>query len=62
MRKFLTMMIAVLMALPLFAKGAGNGLTQADAIDFDWDKGNVHDYPATDARWYCVPLDLLYEQ
>ena len=56
------MMIAVLMALPLFAKGAGNGLTQADAIDFDWDKGNVHDYPATDARWYCVPLDLLYEQ
>ena len=51
MRKFLLSTVALLMSVFLIA---GNGSSKADAIDFDWANGNVHE--STEALWYNVDL------
>ncbi len=54
MRKFLLSSIALLMSVAMMAIGAGDGTSKANAIDFDWTNGNVHE--ASSALWYCVDL------
>ena len=51
MRKILLSTVALLMSVFLIA---GNGSSKADAIDFDWANGNVHE--STEALWYNVDL------
>ena len=54
MRKFLLSAIALLMTATMLAVGNGSGSSQANAIDFDWTNGNIHE--ASSALWYCVDL------
>ena len=57
MRKFLLSTIALMMALVVSAKGLGNGVDEANAVDFNWDDGHK---PALSAgSWYRVSLDRL---
>lgn len=51
--------MAMLMTLAGMAIGRGDGLTKANAIDFDWEQGNVQ---AAGTRWYRVTLDPLYDE
>lgn len=59
MKRVLLLSVAVLMAFNMMAMGTGDGSTKANAIEFDWDKGNVHE-PGT--KWYHVDLSPLYEE
>ena len=54
MRKFLLSSFALLMSVAMMAVGAGDGTNKANAIDFDWTSGNIHE--ASGALWYCVDL------
>lgn len=45
------------MATCMMAIGNNSGMTKANAIDFDWENGNVHE--ATTALWYRVDLSPL---
>ena len=54
MRKFLLSSFALLMSVAMMAVGAGDGTNKANAIDFDWTSGNIHEAPG--ALWYCVDL------
>lgn len=45
------------MAVSMMAIGNNSGITKANAIDFDWENGNVHE--ATTALWYRVDLSPL---
>lgn len=59
MRRFLLLTVAMLMTAAGMAIGRGDGLTKANAIEFDWEHGNEQ---FSGTRWYRVPLDLLYEE
>ena len=62
MRKFLLSSFALLMSVAMMAVGAGDGTNKANAIDFDWTSGNIHEAPG--ALWYCVdlaPIDAAAE-
>jgi hypothetical protein len=54
MRKILLSSFALLMSVAMMAVGAGDGTNKANAIDFDWTNGNIHEAPS--ALWYCVDL------
>ena len=59
MKKFFLLMLASMMTVFAMAKGDGSGSTKANAIEFDWDKGNIH---MGDTKWYHVDLAPLYEE
>ena len=59
MKKFFLLTLASLMTVFAMAKGDGSGSTKANAIEFDWDKGNVH---MSGTKWYHVDLAPLYEE
>ena len=54
MRKILLLTIAFMMTLGVSAKGLGDGTSRANAIDFDWVNGNLHE--TTETLWYDVDL------
>lgn len=45
-----------------WAIGRGDGMTKANAIEFDWANGNVQTPGLIDTYWYRVALDPLYEE
>ena len=59
MKKFLTLVVALSMVIPMMAIGRNDGSTKANAIDFDWDKGVEH---VSGTKWYRVDLAPLYEE
>ncbi len=59
MKKFFLLTLASMMTVFAMAKGDGSGSTKANAIEFDWDKGNVH---MSGTKWYHVDLSPLYEE
>ena len=59
MRKFLSFVVALVMAIPVMAIGRNDGSTKANAIDFDWEAPMTHD---GGTKWYVVYLDPLYEE
>lgn len=59
MKKFLTLVVALVMTIPIMAIGRNDGSTKANAIDFDWDKGLEHE---SGTKWYRVDLAPLYEE
>ena len=57
MKKILLSAIALMMSIAMMAVGLGDGTSQSNAIDFDWDDGHK---PALCAgSWYRVSLDRL---
>ncbi len=61
MRRILLSAFTVLLSISMFGIGRGDGSTKANAIDFEWANGNVHE--ASEApRWYRVDLSPLYEE
>ena len=58
MRKILLSTVALLMAVSMMAIGNNSGITKANAIDFDWENGNVHE-AGTATLWYRVDLSPL---
>ena len=64
MKKFLTLVVALVTVIPMMAIGRNDGSTKANAIDFDWEAPMTHD-PSTGAgatKWYRVDLAPLYEE
>ena len=59
MKRFLSLSVAVMMAISMMAIGNNSGSTKANAIDFDWSAGNVHE---GGTKWYRVDLAPLYEE
>ena len=59
MKKFLTLVVALVMVIPMMAIGRNDGSTKANAIDFDWDNGIEH---VSGTKWYRVDLAPLYEE
>ena len=59
MKKFLTLVVALVLTIPMMAVGRNDGSTKANAIDFDWDKGVTH---TGGTKWYRVDLAPLYEE
>ena len=59
MKKFLTLVVALVLTIPMMAVGRNDGSTKANAIDFDWDKGVTH---AGGTKWYRVDLTPLYQE
>ena len=59
MKKFLTLVVALVMVIPMMAIGRNDGSTKANAIDFSWDSVMTH--PAG-TKWYHVDLAPLYEE
>ena len=59
MKKFLTFALALVLVLPLAAKGRNDGSTKANAIDFDWENPMTH---SGGTKWYVVDLAPLYEE
>ena len=59
MKKFLTLVVAVMMTIPMVAIGRNDGSTKANAIDFDWETPMTH---TGGTKWYVVNLDPLYEE
>ena len=59
MKKFLTLVVALVLTIPMMAIGRNDGSTKANAIDFDWDKGVEH---VSGTKWYRVDLAPLYEE
>ena len=64
MKKFLLLIMASLMTVSMMAIGTGDGSTQANAIDYDWDNGIIHNAGGTQpgALWYRVDLAPMYEE
>ena len=60
MKKLLLLTMASLMTVFAMAMGDNSGSTKANAIDFDWDNGAIHE--STTPLWYRVKLDKLYEE
>ena len=58
MKKFLTLVVALVMAIPMMAAVDRDGSTQAKAIIFDWNAPMTH----TGEKWYKVDLGPLYEE
>ena len=59
MKKFLTLVVALVMVIPMMAIGRNDGSTKANAIDFDWEAPMTH---TGGTLWYVVNLDPLYEE
>ncbi|MBQ2540300.1 MAG: hypothetical protein II551_01475 [Paludibacteraceae bacterium] len=59
MKKFLTLVVALMMVIPMMAIGDNDGSTQLDAIDFNWDAPTKH---SGGMKWYVVDLSPLYEE
>ncbi|MBO5619736.1 MAG: hypothetical protein J5902_07110 [Paludibacteraceae bacterium] len=59
MKKFLLLIAAVLTTISAMAIGDNSGSTKANAIEFNWEDGNVHE---NGTKWYRVLLDPLYEE
>ena len=59
MRKLFLITMASLMTTFAMAIGRNDGSTKANAIDFDWNAGLVHD---GGTKWYRVDLAPLYEE
>lgn len=59
MKKFLTLVVAWVMTIPMMAIGRNDGSTKANAIDFDWEAPMTH---TGGTKWYVVNLDPLYEE
>ncbi len=59
MKRIFMLSVSVLMAVSMMAIGNNSGSTKANAIDFDWEMGNVH---AGGTKWYRVDLSPLYEE
>ena len=59
MKKLFLLFMASMMTISMMAVGTGDGSTKANAIEFDWDKGNVH---MAGTKWYHVDLGPLYEE
>ena len=59
MKKLLLLTMASMMTVFAMAVGRNDGSTKANAIDFDWDLGNVHE---AGTKWYHVDLTPLYEE
>ncbi len=59
MKKLLTFIVAFVLVSPVMGIGRNDGSTKANAIDFDWDTGNVH---PGGTLWYRVDLAPLYEE
>lgn len=57
MKKIFTFFLALMAATSLWAIGIGDGSTKANAIDYNWDTGVMHN----GAKWYCVQLDPFDE-
>ena len=51
MKKLLLILVAATMTLTGFAAGTGDGLSKADAIEFDWTNGNTQE---AGTYWYRV--------
>ena len=58
MRKILLSAIALMMTATMLAVGTGDGKSQSNAIDFDWENGKIHK-AGTAALWYRVDLSPL---
>ena len=54
MRKFTISILSLLMVIPMMAIGLDDGTNKANAIDFDWTNGNVHN--TDQVLWYNVDL------
>ena len=61
MKRVLLFIVAALLTFPTMAIGRGDGSTKANAIEFDWENGNVQEASAN-SKWYRVPLDTIYHQ
>ncbi len=59
MKKLFLLIMASMVTIFMMAAGTGDGSTKANAIEFDWDKGNVH---PGGTLWYHVDLAPLYEE
>ena len=59
MKKFFLLTMASMMTVFAMAIGRNDGSTKANAIDFDWDQGNVH---TAGTKWYHVDLTPLYQE
>jgi len=59
MKKFLTLVAALVMTISMMAIGRNDGSTKANAIDFDWEAPMAH---SGGTKWYVVNLDPLYEE
>ena len=59
MKKFLTLVVALVMVMPMMAIGDNSGSTKANAIDFDWEAPMTH---TGGTKWYRVDLAPLYEE
>ena len=57
MRRFLLLIITAMMTISSMAIGAGNGKDKANAIDFSWVDGNLHE--TTETLWYDVDLSPM---
>jgi hypothetical protein len=57
MRKILLIAASLLMTISMMAAGNNSGSTKANAIDFDWTNGNVHE--SSKALWYRVDMSNL---
>ena len=64
MKKFLLLIMASMLTISMMAIGRNDGSTQANAIDYDWDKGIIHNAGGTQpgALWYRVDLAPMYEE
>lgn len=58
---YLLIVTAMLCCLPSMAIGKGDGSTKANAIEFDWENGNIQGGSAS-VVWYRVSLDPVYEE
>ena len=59
MKKFLTLVVALVMVIPMMAVGRNDGSTKANAINFSWDSVMTH---SGGTKWYHVDLAPLYEE
>ena len=61
MKRFFLFAACISVSLGMMAIGNNSGSTKANAIDFDWENGVRHE-GSTNAKWYRVALDPLYEE
>ena len=60
MKKILLSTIALMMSVAMMAVGLGDGSSQSNAIDFDWDGTYIHE--ANNTSWHCIKLSKLSEE
>lgn len=58
MKKLFLFLAAAIMTVAGYAAGTGDGSSQANAIEFDWEAGNTQ--VAGTSLWYRVSLESLY--